>query len=136
MNAPTLHHDGSGLVQPIRQQPDAAPTLAQDEPQDTNWVNIQVEWHIFNYGRRENDPVFVLENTVIEKARICPRSYIVNYGDGRVRKVLKRFRRHHETPRSSWREYYGTHERCSRTLLIFKLLPTTPTAAAPEPIET
>lgn len=94
-------------------------------------VRILVEWHGFNYGRGDDDPVFVKEGECMEFARITPASYIVHYGDGRVKKILPRFyygsriKRYRspedQKPRAKWREYYGSHDRCSRTMLVFQL---------------
>ncbi len=65
-------------------------------------------------------------------ARICPASYIVRYGGsredmeagkGNVRKILKRFRRRFAggEPITSWRHYIGSHERCSRGVIKFRI---------------
>lgn len=80
-------------------------------------ARILVEWAPYH-------PVechFIKEDEAIEFARVTDRSYIVRYGDGRVKKILPRFGKRFSRgeARRSWREYFG---RLTRYQLTFTLL--------------
>ena len=70
---------------------------------------------------------FELETTdtpEIIEPRECPRSYIITFGQGDVRKILPKFYTlgiHHGKPRTKWFEFYGHHD--ERKKIEFELIP-------------
>lgn len=101
-------------------------------PKQPPTVKIRVEWHGWNYGHGDGGPYWLKEDEEVYEARVTPERYIVHYGDGKVKKMLKRFlgratRRgvkldDPRKPRTQWLDYFGSHERLSYTKLIFTLL--------------
>lgn len=63
-------------------------------------TKIKLEWSMFIHGKG-----FSKYEEGEYEARDTPRSYIVTYGSGNVRKILSKFSRFGK-PRTVWRESY------------------------------
>jgi len=83
---------------------------------------IQAEWLDWNYGRGENDPYWVSQGAPRNlETRETEKSFIVSYenGNGATRRKILPKKARFGTPRSQWRESYGSHNRFTRRKIVF-----------------
>lgn len=82
-------------------------------------VKIKAVWHTFGYDNDKKDFAFMPIDEAILDGKDCPRSYVIHYGQGNVRKVLKKFNRI-GNPTTRWTLYYGY---TSRNKITFTIIP-------------
>lgn len=96
------------------------------KPQTAMSAIIQAEWFEWNYYRvdKDNGPYWLSEGAPIDlETHETPKTYVVRYGQGKIKKVLKKFYRHSDKRHTEWRECFGSHDRMSVAKIIFTIAP-------------
>lgn len=86
---------------------------------------IEATWHHWAYNRPSDSPalfeVYDAPQRIEAIETESNMSFIVHYGSGNVRKLLPKRTRSGELL-TTWHYWYGSHDRFSRTKIVFRLV--------------